>query len=682
MVPLSLRAAVVPSSYNPEKHTVQLTWTTGSRVLRGSWDPYWEELDLSPSSVRMQRLQSGTAPVLNNHCSDDLEDVIGVVESAQLDPGGRSGSALIRFDDGECGAEIERKVANGIINNVSVGYRVYKMVQVEGGDGSTPVFRAVDWEPYEISPVPMGADPGAVMRSASVNTYPCEFIQERTMATEPTPAASAPAPAQPVAAPAMPAAAHEDVVRAALDADRQRGARIRQLGTALGRPDAEIEAAVRNGTSIEAFSIAAVDARATAPSGAAGAHINFDRQDPRIQAGQDVRDKWQVGVTAWVIERSGLGPLFAQAAEAARTPRYAACQWARQFESIDLDPGEVRGARMVDLAKQSLEFASMPTRGLLSMDLVGRAFTMATRAPTQSTSDFPLLLENVLYKVLLAQYIVTPDTWTSFCRTGTVQDFRPSKRYRMGTLGGLVGLNELGEFQNRAIPDAERQSITAATKGLIIGISRQSIINDDMGAFSTLATMLGRACKLDPELAVYAALALNGGLGPTMDDTKPLFDAAHKNISTGAALGSTAIDNDRVQMANQKDPSNNEVLGLRPSVLVIPVGLGGTAKQINNGAYDFDAGLGNNNKNPNTPNKVGGLFSTIVDTPRVTGTRRYLFADPAVAPTIEVAFVDGQPQPFMDIQQGWRVDGVEWKARLDYAVGAVDFRGAVTNAGA
>ena len=79
---------------------------------------------------------------------------------------------------------------------------------------------------------------------------------------------------------------------------------------------------------------------------------------------------------------------------------------------------------------------------------------------------------------------------------------------------------------------------------------------------------------------------------------------------------------------------------------------------------------------------VVGLFDDIIDTGRLTGTRRYMFADPSIAPVIEVAFLEGEQQPFMEIQGGWRVDGVEWKVRHDFGVAAVDFRGALTDAGA
>lgn len=682
--PLAMRAAFAPATMNAEQRTAEMTWTTGARVKRTPWfdDPYYEELSTDPTHVRMSRLQNG-APLLDSHRAYSTDDVIGVVQGASLE--GNRGKATVRFDKGEAGSEVMRKVGDGIVTGVSVGYRVHKMQRMPDAEDGNRVYRAVDWEPYELTVAPMGADDGTGFRSAtSGETNPC-VIEERTMdpviPTVTTPAHPVPPPA-PAAAPAavVVPVASPDHVRAAVLADRERVRRLQQIGQTFGRTAADVAAAVDGGISIEVFTVASIDARAAATPEAGGV-ISFHRQDPRIEAGRDSREKWEQGATAWIIERSGLGQLFAEARAMASTPRYASARWARVFETIDLDPGEFRGDRMIDLAKRALVRSGDTSSGLMAMEIVGRAFM--TRSPTQGTGDFPLLLENVLYKVLLAQYMVTPDTWTLFCRTGSVQDFRASKRYRMGTFGSLSALNELGEFANKAIPDAERQSLTASTKGNIIGISRQAIINDDMGAFSSLATMLGRAAKLSIEVDVYALLAANAGLGPLMSDGLTLFHATHNNIGTGSALGSAAIDADRVVMAVQRDPSGNEVLALTPAILVLPVGLGGTARQINAGQYDFDAltVAGAARSTYAIANRVGGLFRTIVDTPRITGTRRYLFADPAVAPTIEVAFVDGQPQPFMDIQQGWRVDGVEWKVREDYGVAAVDFRGGVTNAG-
>lgn len=332
-----------------------------------------------------------------------------------------------------------------------------------------------------------------------------------------------------------------------------------------------------------------------------------------------------------------------------------------------------RGYKLLDHARASLERAGISIAGLGQMEIVGAAFT-------QGTGDFPILLENTMHKALQAAYAVAPNTWRRFCATGSVSDFRAHKRYLLGSFGNLDSKNELGEFKNKSIPDGEKQSITATTKGNIINISREAIINDDLGAFVGLSAMLGAAAARTIEADVYATLALNSNLGPTMSDGNALFynrTLTGTNIGTGAALSMAALDADRVVMASQKDISGNDYLDLRPAVLLVPLSLGGSARSINNAQYDPDTA----NK-LQKPNIVNGLFRDIVDTPRLSGTRRYLFADPMEAPVIEVAFLDGVQDPYLELQNGFDVDGAKYKVRLDYAVGGVGYQGAVTNAGA
>ncbi|MEI6358666.1 MAG: Clp protease ClpP, partial [Verrucomicrobiota bacterium] len=274
------------------------------------------------------------------------------------------------------------------------------------------------------------------------------------------------------------------------------------------------------------------------------------------------------------------------------------------------------------------------------------------------------------------------DQWVRFCRvTGVAAVERfATNRQRVTNYNDLKpaldALLENGEFKNKAISDAEKASITATTKGNIINVSRQMIVNDDMGAFTKLMAMLGRAAGLSVEVDVYALLALNSGLGPDQSDGQPLFHANRSNVGSGAAISVVSLDADRVVMAIQKDPWGNEYLDLRPAVLLVPVALGGTARVINTSTYDPDTA-----SKLQRPNMVQGLFRDIVDTPRITSPRRYLFADPSVAPVLEVAFLEGQASPVLETQDGWRTDGAEMKVRFDYGVAAVDYRGAVTNAG-
>ncbi len=336
-------------------------------------------------------------------------------------------------------------------------------------------------------------------------------------------------------------------------------------------------------------------------------------------------------------------------------------------EKID-NANPLRGASMVDIAKASLRRAGQSDEGM-AMSVVASAFT-------QSGSDFPVLLESAMHKTLQAAYATAALTWSRFCATGSVSDFRAHKRYRLGSLGNLDALSELGEFKSKAIPDGERSTIAAKTVGNIINLSREAIINDDLGAFVGLASMQGRAAARTVEAYVYALLAQNSGLGPTMDDGKPLFDQAHGNITTAAALTMAALDADRVAMASQMDVSGHDYLDLRPAVLLVPIGLGGTARSINEAQYDPDTA----NK-LQKPNIVNGLFRDIVDTPRLSGARRYLFADASEAPVLEVAFLQGNQTPYLESDTGFTVDGSRFKVRLDFGVAAIDYRGAVTNAG-
>lgn len=330
-----------------------------------------------------------------------------------------------------------------------------------------------------------------------------------------------------------------------------------------------------------------------------------------------------------------------------------------------------RGQTLVEMARESLNHASVRHEGMDKMQVVATAFT-------QSTSDFPVLLENTMNKTLQTAYATAADTWSQFCSRGSVSDFRANNRYRVGSLGNLDVVNELGEFTNKTIPDGEKSSISVNTKGNIINLSRQAVINDDLGAFIGLAAQLGRAARRTVERDVYALLALNGGLGPTMADGLTLFHATHGNlIGTGVAPSVAAFDAMRVLMASQMDVSKNDYLDLRPSVLLAPIALGGAARVVNEAQYDPDTA----NK-LQRPNSVRGLVSNIVDTPRLTGTGYFMFASPGEAPVIEVAFLDGNDTPFLELENGFTVDGARWKVRLDFGVAAIDYRGAVRNPGA
>jgi HK97 family phage prohead protease len=664
--PLATRAAV--GTVNVEKRTVEVVWSTGAKVLRSSWldGPYFEELDMGPGAVRLDRLQNG-APFLADHNGYNVARTLGVVESARLENG--KGIATVRFAKAEDDPEADkvfRKVVDGIIRSVSVGYRVHRVEKIETEGEKIPTLRVVDWTPYEISAVALPADAGAGFRSD-------EPTNEITITTVNPEKPTMDEEKKRLEAEALAKRQAEETekrnaeIRAeTLKIERERTSAIRSAVKAARLGDAFAEKLIDDG-------IATDKARALVLEELAirDAEIKTEPAHVRIESvkGGDALEKFQRMALSLILTR-GASDLVQQAQ-------------AKKVAGFDgLDAGELRGFTFVDLARECLERTGTSTKGMDRQTILSRALTMrgAAGGPYSGIADFPVLLENVIGKSLMGAYMVTNDTWSAFCKVETVPDFRDSPRYRAGSLTVLDSLNENGEFRNKSIPDGLKYPINVATKGNMISVSRQLLINDDMSALTDLGAKLGRAARLSVEVDVYALLALNAGLGPTQSDSQPFFNAANRaNVNAaGSALSIAGLDADRIVMASQRDISNNEFLDLRPSVLLVPIGLGGQARELNDAQYN----VGESNKFM-TPNRIRGLFRTIIDTPRLTGTRRYLFTNPSEVPAIVVAFLEGQGQgPVLETQDGWRTDGTEMKVRFDYRAQMFDPKGAVTNAGA
>jgi hypothetical protein len=165
-----------------------------------------------------------------------------------------------------------------------------------------------------------------------------------------------------------------------------------------------------------------------------------------------------------------------------------------------------------------------------------------------------------------------------------------------------------------------------------------------------------------------------------MSDGVTLFHADHGNLASSGAVPAVAtLSAARLAMAAQMDPSGNDYLDIRPKTFVGGTAYEDTMKIMNGAVYDPTALA--NKAQSTIPNVVAGLVDDIVTSPRIAGTDWYIFGDSQVAPVIEVVFLDGNEEPFTETMKGWDVDGTAWKVRLDYGVGAIDWRGAYANPG-
>jgi phage head maturation protease len=655
---LTRRAEIRAETLDSERRTAEVVWTTGARVLRMPFfdEPFYEELSLDPKHVRMARLTSGRATVLAAHDASSLEAAIGVVESADLQRG--QGVARVRFaKDDPVADAVWNKVQQGILRNISVGYRVHKFEKLAGGEGQFPTMRAIDWEPFEISVVPMGADDGAKIRSDDA-THPCEIIirsdaripqKETIMADEArsetivevNPLLSAPAepkiePPEPSERDAGADAEHErcEGIRAACLAGKMQ----RSFEDKLIR-DRSMSLVKAQGLVLEELRRRGADERGPrAPSGAAEVSVG---DEPLIHV--------RAGIEGALLHR--IAP-----------DRFALDDKSRQY----------RGMSLLDVGRAFLSARGMRTSGLDRSRLVD---VLLTRTGLHTTTDFPALFEDAANKTLRAAYEAAPQTWQPISRLVTLSDFKPSRQLQVGDAPALLEILEHGEYTFGTITEA-KEVIQLKTYGRMFGITRQALINDDLNAFGEVPGAFGRKARdIESDLA-WAQITSN----PTMGDGVALFHATHANLTAvGTAISVDALGVGRAALRNQKGIDGVTPMNLTPRYLIVPAGKETIADQYVTQITPAISGSVN-------PFTAGGRtpLVTVVE-PRLDANSAvswYLATDVAQAPTLYHGILDGQEGPLVTQMEGWKVDGMEFRCRIDVAFKAADWRAIYKNNGA
>ncbi|MFC0710748.1 prohead protease/major capsid protein fusion protein [Azorhizophilus paspali] len=654
---LSLRAAVRPGSVDIEQRTAELTWTTGARGRRWSWDvgSYMEELDVSEGAVRLERLNNG-APLLNAHSSWELRDVIGVVERAWIENG--EGRALVRFSQREDADQVFRDVKDGILRNISVGYAVHRYDVVDEEDDKLPTYRATDWEPMELSIVPIGFDDGAKIRSAKT---PADYQGQRFQtqfkiraAEQPAeqPAAVATEPREETDMPDVNSAADEqrqaEIRREAAEAERKRCLTIKQMVRKVSLADEIAEGLIERGVSVEQASAELID-----------------RLAERQNAEQGVIRNSQ-GTTTSTIDLAVVGAKRA----AMQNALLHRCNPAIKLEEA---AREFRGMRLIDMAREAVEMVGGNVRGMTPQEVARAALgcdRQAFRAAgMHTTSDFPLLLGGTINRTLRDAYALAPQTWRPLGRQTSVPDFREITRVALGDISALEKVSEHGEYKYGTLGE-EGAPLKVAKFGKIIAVTWESIVNDDLSALTRIPQALGAAAAQTESDVVWNLLLGN----PNFVDGTAVFHVDHGNLAaSGGTINTTTLAAARAAMRKQKSKAGH-FLNLGPEFLVV-----GPEKELE--AFQFTSSNYVPAKNADINDSRNTSLTVIVDA-RITGNQWYLYAAPGVVDTFEYAYLEGEQGVFTETREGFEVDGMEIKARLVFGAAWIDYRGAYRNAGA
>ena len=640
-------------SVDDASRTFEVLWTTGAQVRRYSWardEEFDEELVVSPNAMRLDRLNAG-APFLNSHASQRLTDILGVVENGSIRIEGGSGFARIRLSERDEVEPIWRDIKSGIIRNVSVGYRVHRFERVAKADrtdgGPRALYRAVDWEPLEISAVAIGADPGAGMRAgigpSDARQFPCAITTKGRNMPEDTIAAggdetrNTPAPAQTPAIPqAAPVAPDAESIRA------EERSRVSTIMTLCARHDLGSDLAndlIARGVSIDAAREAVLDALGEANP--LGRTIELAPAQARGTGDAAYRD----AVADAIMHRA-----------------------APSLHAVSPQSREFAFRSLMDLARHAVERAGVNTAAMPDMEIAGFAMGMRS-AGYHSTGDFPAILSSVVNRTLRAAYDATPRTFGAWSTRVTVRDFRPVDRLQIGNAPDLVKVPEGGEFTYGTATEG-KESYAIATYGRIIGFSRQMLINDDLRAFDRVVQSFGAsAANLESDI-LYSILLSN----PAMGDGTALFHANHGNLGTAAAITEESLTAMLRAFALQKDRDGRAITVLPRNIIVPP---GKRMVEIHKQLAATTPG------STAEVNPYSNRFS-VVEEIRLVNTAGpdpwFAATDPAFG-AVEYAYLAGQEGLYTEHRVGFEVDGIEFKARHDFGAKAIDWRGLYKNPG-
>lgn len=363
---------------------------------------------------------------------------------------------------------------------------------------------------------------------------------------------------------------------------------------------------------------------------------------------------WQVGTEAIEKARNAAVDGLAMRCGIRFTDQSPAGPGAREF----------RGYRLLDVARCILEARGMNVRGLGMRDLAGRAL---------SSSDFAYVLGALVNKTLVRGYMEWPQTWRPIVSVGNAVDFKEKHAIKFSASPDLLPLNELGEYRQANFSDA-KESYRVFTKGRKTALTREMMINDDLDAFARIPMLFGAAAKRMEADMVWSLITMNAALA----DGIALFHADHGNLGTPATLSAPALGLGRAAMRKQKGMAG-EIIDIIPAFLLTPVAMETDAEILLRSTALPEA-----NKSAGVYNPWAGKLTPIAD-PHLDAADPnawYLVANPMQAPLIEVAWLEGEEQPYVEEQVNFNSDALEIKVRHDFGCGAVDHRGGYMNAGA
>jgi len=285
-------------------------------------------------------------------------------------------------------------------------------------------------------------------------------------------------------------------------------------------------------------------------------------------------------------------------------------------------------------------------------------------------------LSNVANKFLLEGFFAVERTWRNICAVRNVSDFKAVTSYRLIGKDQYEQVPPGGQLKHGTLGN-ETYTNKADTYGLMLSVDRRDIINDDLGAVTTVPRKLGRG----------SGLKINDVFWGIFINNSAFFTDANKNYLTGAAtaLGIDGLTAAEVAFMDQVD-SDGKPIGIMPAIVLVPTALSAMGTQLFK-AVEIRDNTASSKYPTNNPHQ--GKFRVEVSRylsnkqyPGYSSKAWYLLADPADLPLIEVALLNGQEAPTIETAEAdFSVLGIQMRGVHDFGIALQDARAGVKSKG-
>ncbi|EDL58373.1 phage major capsid protein [Gimesia maris] len=586
-------------------------------------------------------------PILKDH---DSSQIVG--HSTEIEKiNGELHVAGLVSGSGEAADEVRNTAKNGFPWQASIGAGVTRLESVREGESVTvngqtfqgPIYVARESVLREVSFVAMGADLNTSAHVEGQFTMPQPTAEKKTL---------------------------EEIKAQAAEAEGKRIERVKQILSDC--PDHIQAKAIEEGwTEQDANEVALINLRASRPKARPKQYLDSARNVDRMHGempGAPLPGKSSGHPSKTeVIEASAC-------IEAGMTESEAGQFYDERVMNAAVSR-EYRGYSIVAIMKDAIALdGGDPNARMSDREFVKAAFTADRNIQASggfSTFSVPGILGNVANKHLLNGYNAVPTTWRKFCGIAEHKDFKAHSHYRLTGSGEFKPVTKGGEIKHISLKESSYQN-QLDTEGAIITLTRQDIINDDMGAFVKLPRILGRMSALKVEETVYILLLSN---------PNDFFHADNNNYLAGAntALAIESLTAGEMVFLDQVDENGKPIL-LSPSVLLVPTDLKVTAQQL---YADLKVVTGEvatvTDGNPHS-GKFEPVPSPHLKSAAFSGSSTkawYLFNNPADVAALEVAFLNGNQNPIIEhADTDFNTLGMSWRAYHDFGVAMADKKAA------